>query len=278
MLEKLMDNPVAWAVLAISTIASFVYAVITQHINKERKQLSYYQRSQSIIRDKKGKFDKLSVLYDGQLVDSICVSTVTIWNSGNRTINDSDIVESKELTLSLLEDNKILSADIIAVSEDTNNFKITMIDNSSMKILFDYVDKKEGVVIQIIHTGKSESVVINCKIKGGYPIKDVVDDSIPRAIAKVLDTEWFVKLSSIIICLGMILFFFVSVIFTIAIFDTSLQSTLDVLSDFKYFTSQGAAIVTSLLSWLTFLFIIVIWYPATKKIYRIGIPKSLKKY
>ena len=153
-----------------------------------------------------------------------------------------------------------------------------MNDNSSVKILFDYVDKKEGVVIQIIHTGKPESVAINCKIKGGHPIKDVVDDSIPKTIAKVLDTEWFVKLSSVIVCICIIGFFFVSVISTVAIFDTSLQSTLESQADFKYFTSQGATIVTSLLSWLSFLFMAVIWYPAIKKIYRIGIPKSLRKY
>lgn len=273
-----MDSPVAWAILAISTIASLVYAVITQRINKERKQLSFYKTSQPIIRDQRREFDKLSVLYDGQSVDSVCVSTVTIWNSGNRTINDSDIVESKELSISLLDDNRILSADIIAISEDTNSFKINIIDNNCVKITFDYVDKKDGVVVQIIHTGQSESVDINCKIKGGYSMKEVVNDSIPKTIAKVMDTEWFLKLSSIITTIGIVGFFFVSVVFTIAIFDTSLQSNLDLQADFKYLTSQGVTIITAILSWITSLLMAVIWYPAVKKIYGIGVPKSLRKY
>lgn len=53
MLEKLMESPIAWAVLAIIAIVSFIYAIVCQQKNKEKKEISYLKVSNELIRKKK---------------------------------------------------------------------------------------------------------------------------------------------------------------------------------------------------------------------------------
>ena len=207
MLEKLMDSPIAWAILAGIAIASFIYAIICQRINKERKEISYCLNSNSLIRGKKSKFEKLSIAYDGQQIDALCVSRFTIWNSGNKTLNHTDMVDSKELTISVVDKCKILDVELIACSEETNNFSVRIEDEHTVKIFFEYADKKEGVVVQIIHTGNDEDIQIDCKIKGGNPIKNIVNETAPKFIRKVVSKDIFEKASIISMGIMIVLLF-----------------------------------------------------------------------
>ena len=124
MLETLMHSPIAWAILAVITIISLAYAIICNQKNKEKKEFSYCLRSRTLIRKKKAKFEKLSIVYGGKQIDDLCVSNFTIWNSGNKTLNASDMVTSKELTITALEDDKILDVEILKCSEETNKFSL----------------------------------------------------------------------------------------------------------------------------------------------------------
>ena len=281
MLEKLMDSPIAWAVLSILAIVSFVYAIITQHINKEKKEFSYIQKSNTLLHKKKGKFDKLSVSYNGQEIEDLCVSRFTIWNSGNKTLNENDMVASKELTVTALGDNKILDVELIAYSEETNNFFTQIIDEHTVKIFFEYADKKDGVVIQIIHTGTDESLKIECKIKGGNPIKNFVNETVPNAIRKYARQDLFDKITVVISCIMMIFLFFMAVANTIAIFKTDLQYILFVpkeASKTQPFEPQNTAIIMSIVFWVYSLLISALFIPIFKKKFDIGIPKAIKKH
>lgn len=281
MLEKLMDSPIAWAVLSILAIVSFVYAIITQHINKEKKEFSYIQKSNTLLHKKKGKFDKLSVSYNGQEIEDLCVSRFTIWNSGNKTLNENDMVASKELTVTALGDNKILDVELIAYSEETNNFFTQIIDEHTVKIFFEYADKKDGVVIQIIHTGTDESLKIECKIKGGNPIKNFVNETVPNAIRKYARQDLFDKITVVISCIMMIFLFFMAVANTIAIFNTDLQYILFVpkeASKTQPFEPQNTAIIMSIVFWVYSLLISALFIPIFKKKFDIGIPKAIKKH
>ncbi len=281
MLEKLMDSPIAWAVLSILTIVSFVYAIITQHINKEKKEFSYIQKSNTLLHKKKGKFDKLSVSYNGQEIEDLCVSRFTIWNSGNKTLNENDMVTSKELTVTALGDNKILDVELIVCSEETNNFFTQIIDEHTVKIFFEYADKKDGAVIQIIHTGTDKSLKIECKIKGGKPIKNFVNETVPNAIRKYVRQDLLDKITVVISCIMMIFLFFMAVASTIAIFNTDLQHILFVSKEANKtqpFEPQNTAIIMSIIFWVYGLLLSALFIPTFKKKFDIGIPKALKKH
>jgi hypothetical protein len=193
MLEKLKNSTIAWLVLSVIAILGFVLSIVFYLKSIEKKEFSYYLRSTSFISKKEPKFTKLAVTYDGQQIDDFNVSKFIIWNSGNKTINASDMVESKELTITSPVDGIILDSEIIACSDNTNKFSIQQIDDHTIKILFEYVDKQEGVVIQIQHTGLDNILKsgmdnifkIDCKIKGGKPIKNIESQG-RKIIIKIL--------------------------------------------------------------------------------------------
>lgn len=284
MLETLMHSPIAWAILAVITIISLAYAIICNQKNKEKKEFSYCLRSRTLIRKKKAKFEKLSIVYDGKQIDDLCVSNFTIWNSGNKTLNASDMVTSKELTITAIEDSKILDVEILKCSEETNKFSTQLLDEHTVKILFDYVDKMEGVVIQIIHTGTNDSLKIECKIKGGRPVRNY-DRNRKRLEHFVMGVIRFQsqRYFAIYVTICMLFVFGFAVFFTLKVFDIDLRK---ILFPQKEMIARPSAenqsvigdIVLSSVFWGYFLSLWVIGIPAIKRIFKIGMPKSLKKF
>lgn len=276
-----MDSPIAWAILAIIAIVSFVYAIICQQKNKEKKEFSFCLKSNHLIRGKRTKFEKLSITYDGQQIEDLCVSKFTIWNSGNRTLNRTDMVESKELTISVADECRVLDVELIACSDETNGFSVRIENEHTVKVLFEYADKKEGAVIQIIHTGNDEDIQIDCKIKGGEPIKNVVNDSAPKIIGKVVRKEFFGKAFIISMGIMIVLLFCMSVLFALSIFNPELQVFLMSPTMSPIETSsevQKSAIVTSVIFFVYSIIMSALYIPLVKNHFNMGIPKTLKKY
>ena len=280
MLEKLMDSPIAWAILAIIAVASFIYAIICQQRNKERKEFSYSLKSNSLISGKKSKFEKLFITYDGQQIESLCVSKFTIWNSGNKTLNHTDMVESKELTVSVSNEYKILDVELITSSDKTNKFSLKKYDEHTVKILFDYADKKEGMVIQIIHTGTKEDICIDCKIKGGKAIKNINNETFPKVIKRI-NRNVFDKLPIIIMGIMLTVLLLFAMGCTISIFNLEWQSVLfkvpDPNSD-NIANPQTTAITLSIFLWVYNLIMFAVYFIMCKKNFNMGIPKELRKY
>ena len=281
MLEKLMDSPIAWAILAIIAIVSFIYAIICQQKNKEKKEFSFCLKSNHLIRGKRSKFKKLSITYDGQQIEDLCVSKFTVWNSGNRTLNHTDMVESKELTISVTNECRILDVELIACSDETNGFSVKIENEHTVKVLFEYADKKEGVVIQIIHTGSDENIQIDCKIKGGNPIKNIVNETAPKLIRKAVNKDIFEKASIIYMGVMIALLFGMSILFAISIFNPQLQAILfspTISSVESANESQTSAIIMSVTLFVFSIITGTMYIPLVKKYFNMGIPKKLKKY
>lgn len=272
MLETLMHSPIAWAVSWGGTIIGIVLAIVFFQKSKEKKEFTYCLRSCSLIRKKQKKFEKLSISYDGRQIDDLCVSNFTIWNSGNRTVNERDMVVSKELTITAIENNKILDVEILKCSEETNKFSIRLLDEHTVKILFEYVDKMEGVVIQAIHTGTNKSLIIGCKIKGGKPVKHYSNCTPSKN--KVAN-----RCILVVSCVLMLTFFALAFAMTSAIVNDDLQLKIftsekitEASSAKTSFENVGAAAIL----WLHFLYFGMVFVSGLKFIFKIGMPNSLK--
>ena len=274
MLETLMHSPIAWAVSWGGTIIGIVLAIVFFQKSKEKKEVTYCLRSCSLIRKKQKKFEKLSISYDGRQIDDLCVSNFTIWNSGNKTLNESDMVASKELTITAIENNKILDVEILKCSEETNKFSIRILDEHSVKILFEYVDKMEGVVVQVIHTGTNKSLIIGCKIKGGKPVKHysnwtpLKNKAVNRGIL-------------VVSCVLMLVFFVLAFVMTFAIVNDDLQLkifTSEMITEASSSKNSFKNISTTIISWLNFLYFGMVFVFGLKFIFKIGMPNSLKSH
>lgn len=171
MLEKLMNNPIAWLILSLISVVSFVFGIYTWVAGKKKKEISISQESYELIRAGKKQIPKLDVIYDGVNVDNLTVTSIYIWNSGNDVINTSDIVHTKKFTISSCENTNILDAYIIREVDESNKFRIVSMDRNRMTIDFDYIDQGEGCLVQLFHTGSSQALCFDCKIKGGKKIR-----------------------------------------------------------------------------------------------------------
>ena len=282
-----MQNLIPWIKSSTGTIigvVGIVLAVVFYRNGKEKKEFSYSLRSRTLIRKKKAKFEKLSILYGDKTIDNLCVSNLTIWNSGNKTINASDMVASKELTITAIEDSRILDVEVIARSEETNNFSVSHSDEHTAKILFEYVDKMEGVVVQIIHTGTNDSLKIDCKIKGGRPVK-IYDKNRKFLESFVIGMTRFPsqRYFAIYVTACMVFFFGLAVFFTLRVFDIDLQQ---VILPKNEMIAQPSAENQSVIGYVTlsgvfwgyFLSLWAVGIPMIKRMYKIGMPKPLKKF
>mgnify|MGYP001130975202 CR=1 FL=1 len=169
------------------SIVSFIIAIlgvalaIIFYIKGKKVKLPYYAvRSINIVRDSGSWIDSLKIHYSGQLIENLTVTKIAFWNAGRDTIDSRDIASAEPLTVRVKEGYKILDAKILHEKNKANKFSITTsTDQSYVTPLFDYVDKDEGVVIQLIHTGKSgKDIEFDGKIKGGgKPTKKFVSQS-----------------------------------------------------------------------------------------------------
>lgn len=278
-LTTLMDNPYVWAILAVISIGSFLYAIRCQYANKERKEFSCVKTANIMVLKKKAVFEKLSIMYDGQDVEDLCVTKLTIWNSGNRTINANDMVASRELTISTNDCCKILDAEIVKISETTNKFRISFAGPNVVKVSFDYADKNDGVVVQVIHTGLDDDIQVDCKIKGGLPLKNVISQAMPKMVDRLSGKYDFEKAAAVLMVMMEVVLGLMSLMGTAAVFFPALRGPLFMVET-MFGTSMEVrteyAIMTSGATWILTLMYGAIAHPIIKHTFRFGVPRKLK--
>lgn len=168
MAENLMNNPIVWTLLSAVTVTSLLWSIITYYKSNRKKELSCYFKTNKIIQAGKTLIPKLDLKYNGEEIEDLSITKIAIWSSGNELINKNDVVDKKPLTIkSASPETKILDGDIVSQSETINEFQIVEKNNTEIVIDFSYVEKADGVVIQVMHSGNLEDLNVEGKIKGG---------------------------------------------------------------------------------------------------------------
>jgi hypothetical protein len=143
----------------IGLIASYYF----YKLSIRKKEPVYSIRSNNIISGSKSKYENLRVLYINKEVENFTVSKILFFNRGSETITRKDIETSYPLRVST-KDCQLLDAFVLQINKPSNNFTLTW-DKSGdfVYIDFDYLDKNQGGVVQIAHTGLSSD---NIKVEG----------------------------------------------------------------------------------------------------------------
>lgn len=273
-LTDLMANPYCWLLLAICTVSGLGFGIYQILTNRQNKEISFVKHKFYAIEKGKKSIDGLDILYKGQKTESLIVSRYAIWNSGNILINNNDdVVESRKLCLKCLDDSKILDAKIIAVSEDSNLCKIDRIDDNQVNLTFDYLDKNDGLIIQVLHTGKQDSLVFDCKLKGGN-FKDADYSKLDKFLSKRESKSE--KLSKSIFVIGL---FIVAIGIILSIF-SSLDKIYhiipkDIIFSVNYPINNNIILVLNGIMLIELFFIIKLLFI---KIYHLNIPTKLRKF
>lgn len=168
----------------IGTILGIIGIVLAVKSIK-KKEPTYSIKSVNVISDYATKFENLTVAYKDEKVENFTVSKILFFNRGRETITKEDVDTISPLKISS-ETCNILDASILQVNKVSNNFKIDLDrENNHIFITFDYLDKNQGVVIQIVHNGlSSDDLLIEGDIKG---VQKLVQSS-PESLEK--NTRW----------------------------------------------------------------------------------------
>ncbi len=97
----------------------------------------------------------VNVFFHDEAVPRIARSLIRIWNSGNATLENSQIAASDPIRISLQnKDSKILYYAPIKTSNPASNCNIveSNFQDGYLELIFDYLDPGDGVVIGILHT------------------------------------------------------------------------------------------------------------------------------
>jgi hypothetical protein len=181
-LEDFLENPYIAGPVTLVGFLWTVYEIWSHIFNSKRLGFTTACTAYEIIRQGKQFLDSVTIKCNDFHVDNLTVTVLTIWNSGNGVINSTDIVKDQPLRIINQNNAEILSVEIIGCAESSNQFAFSN-DCSSDGIIihFDYVDVREGIVVQIIHTGDRKSFDVDCKIKGGAKMKYYQSKSIKES-------------------------------------------------------------------------------------------------
>jgi len=110
----------------------------------------------------------IKILYQGKEVPRLTLTRIWIWNSGTETIRGNQIVEDDPFRFAFNKLDRILIANVAAITRSVNKFSITIPTGSEHEglIAFDFIDPRDGIRIEILHTSKDRYPEILGTIRG----------------------------------------------------------------------------------------------------------------
>jgi hypothetical protein len=100
--------------------------------------------------------DHIKVLYDHHQVRRVTQSFIWLWREGRGTVRGTDVVLADPVTINVPKGIRILNVSVAAQTNDTNNVKVVAdsLDETRAVVTFDYLDPRQGAVIEVLHTGE----------------------------------------------------------------------------------------------------------------------------
>src|SRR3989304_1944385 len=170
------------------------------------KEPVYSIKSNNLISGSASTLLNLYIAYKGYQVENLTVSKILFYNRGAETIHRQDIETINPIRFSS-EICKVLDASILQANNPSNNIRVHYDpSNKNVFLDFDYLDKNQGAVIQIIHTGlSSEYLELNGDIKGVSKITEISEYSNFRTqLEIILRNKFVIRLANMVFVLGML--------------------------------------------------------------------------
>lgn len=207
-IEMITSNPWFSLVGLIVTTVSLVVAFIFYRKSRRDKIPCYSVTKQTVIENSAPILPGLSVQFNGVVQKVITVAKVAFWNHGTETIMRQDIADAKPLTIIIDEGVKVLNATVLKRTDLANQFEIGEPQKQengtiSVPISFDFLDRGDGALVQVVHNGEEKTMVwVEGRIKGSHnPL---------RQSSFMPDQRWIRKMSQrsfMAVCLSLYLVF-----------------------------------------------------------------------
>lgn len=150
-LIQFLSEPLVGTALGFIGVALAVYFYFKA---KQVSRLALQTEEISVIGSSTSVFDEhLEIRFSGEIVKRVTVSRATIWNCGNTTIEGSKITKSDPIRSEVVDGGKILKVEILKISREVIDVDFSH-GASDAVVSFDFLDKNDGFVIEITHSGR----------------------------------------------------------------------------------------------------------------------------
>ncbi len=154
---------------ALFGLLSFILAALSIYLflkSKKIKNPMYCIRSINLIGDLYNRIDGLQINYMGEPISNVYSTNIAFWNNGKGVIHSDDISKTESLRV-ILPTGTILDKEIVTTTGKSINFNIEQIDEDAVELNFDFLEKGDGAVINILHSSESlKDIRLKGKIKG----------------------------------------------------------------------------------------------------------------
>ncbi len=130
------------------------------------------RKGTTLIRDYSKRLPGMDILYDGNPVPNLTITKILFWNHGAETIDSSDVSVNDPLRIETTADSAMLDVRILASNLTTAGLSFTRSGDRIAKVEFEFFDKGQGFVAEVIHTGDGPAAAwMAGTIKGaGHPV------------------------------------------------------------------------------------------------------------
>ncbi len=184
-ITAILSDPIVNGLGLILAVVGIVMACVFYRRGQVSREPSWDTKAVNLIRHTTSALNGLKLSYRGRKVANVTVCRVIFWNNGRKTIDRDDIPPLDPLRIEADPDVEILHVSILAANSPANAFKVLPVNDHHTALLdFDYLDKENGAVIQLIHDGvDSSKVSIAGTVKGARITR--------RPIAKASPSRFF---------------------------------------------------------------------------------------
>lgn len=159
-----------WLTLAIFVIGTIISIIISYYFYRKgliKNELAYKEKSIKILDiENELKLPNIKILHFNNEIKRLTKTYIVLWNNGDKTIEYNDILEKDKLKIKFnSNDGEILEARIVKAVRSVNDFKIDNTKNDEIEILFDFIDKGDGILIEVLQNFENYNVIISGTIK-----------------------------------------------------------------------------------------------------------------
>jgi hypothetical protein len=158
----------AW-VGSILGIFGILISIIFYIYSRQRGLLRYAQSGDRLLGlTAAGLPEGVTVMYRGDNIPRLTRTIFWLWNDGEKTFRRSDLVANDRLRLEISGVGGILTAKVLKQARDVCDFDVVLDPEDPTKILisFEFLDKKDGAVLEILHSSDHYLMKIRGTIVG----------------------------------------------------------------------------------------------------------------
>ena len=110
--------------------------------------------------------EELRIIYGGREVPKVTRSRLAFWNSGRVTVDGSDVLTQDPLRIEAAEGDRILRVLVVKRSREITGGDLPSVNEKQAIIRFGFLDRNDGFIIEVLHTGSPGSLLLKGTIKG----------------------------------------------------------------------------------------------------------------